>query len=142
MKRVIATGVFNILHPGHIAFLEAAREIAGDYGELIVIVTSDVMAKKQKGKHVLPAEQRRDVVGSLKIVSSALIGDPIDMMVPIKEVCPDVIILGFDQEISEKELEEKLEKAGINADIIRIKESKKGEYMSTSSIVEKIRNSK
>jgi len=137
MKVVVATGVFDIIHPGHVLYLEEARKL-GD--RLVVIVARDENVRKRKGRQPIPEEQRLLVVKSLKPVDDAVLGDTDDLMKPVVELKPDVIALGYDQEYSIEELEKKLAEAGVKADVIRIKSHWTGQLNSTRKILKKIRD--
>ncbi|MBN2518271.1 MAG: FAD synthase [Candidatus Altiarchaeota archaeon] len=139
MVRVLATGVFDIIHPGHIFFLAAAKAL-GD--ELIVIVSRDRIAQKIKKKPIIPEKQRVEVVRALKPVDNALLGDSEDIFKLIPLVNPDIIALGFDQDVDEAWLESELERLNILAKIVRIKRRLEGDFFSTSSIVCKIKDKK
>lgn len=99
MIRVVATGTFDILHPGHLYYLEESREL-GD--ELYVIVARDANVR-HKPRPILPEEQRLRMVRALKPVDHAILGDLHDMFKPIEEIRPDIITLGFNQHFDEKE---------------------------------------
>lgn len=134
MTRVLATGVFNILHPGHLLFLEEAKKL-GD--ELVVIVSSDKIAKKSKG-FVLPQEQRAKMVAALRPVDKVFVGDEKDTMKLLTSIRPDVIALGHDQEVDEKQLKCSLDRLGISARIVRVKAKMSGELYSSSSLLKKL----
>ena len=95
-RRVVFTnGVFDLLHPGHVRYLEAARR-EGDV--LIVAVNSDlsVRANKGPGRPVLPEHERVELVAALAVVDAALIfGDetPADI---VRRIQPDVLVKGAD----------------------------------------------
>lgn len=136
MKTVLATGVFDIIHPGHILFLEEAKKL-GD--RLIVIVARDINVEKRKNKPIIPERQRLTVVSSLKPVDEAILGDHEDFYKPVQEINPDIIALGPNQHINQKELEEELQKRGLKANVVRIDKLFEGELASTRKIIEKIR---
>ena len=71
MIRVVATGTFDILHPGHLWYLEESAKL-GD--ELFVIVARDANIR-HKPRPVIPEEQRRVMVQALKPVTRAVLGD-------------------------------------------------------------------
>ena len=104
MKRVVATGTFDILHPGHIYYMEKSRAL-GD--ELHVIVARDVNVR-HKPAPVVPEEQRLSMIQSLAVVDHARLGDSEDMFRPIEEINPDIITLGFNQHFSEESLRKAL----------------------------------
>ncbi len=134
MKKVVATGTFDIIHPGHIRFLEEAKKL-GDY--LIVIVAREKNVK-HKPKPVIPEEQRLLVVRALKPVDEAILGDEHDIFKPIEEIKPDVIALGHDQHFDEEWLKEELRKRGIDAKVVRIPVRENCELCSSGRIVERI----
>jgi FAD synthetase len=134
MKRVVATGTFDIIHPGHIRFLEEAKKL-GD--ELIVIVAREKNVR-HKPKPVIPEEQRRRVVEAIKFVDKAILGDENDIFKPIMELKPDVIVLGYDQHFSEDWLREELKKRNLNCEVVRIKVKEECELCSSHKIIEKI----
>jgi len=136
MKKVVATGTFDIIHPGHIKFLEEAKKL-GDY--LIVIVAREKNVK-HKPKPFIPETQRLRVVRALKPVDDAILGDEDDIFKPIEEIKPDVIALGYDQHFDEVWLKKELEKRGINAEVVRIKEIEDCSLCSSARIVERIIN--
>ena len=117
MTRVLATGTFDILHPGHIAYLEEAKTL-GD--ELFVIVARDVNVK-HKPKPVVPEDQRLRMVRALKIVDEAMLGSESDIFAPLFQIKPDIIALGYDQHFNEAWLVEELKKRGINPRVVRMK---------------------
>lgn len=135
MRTVVASGVFDIIHPGHILFLEAARAL-GD--RLVVIVASDESTEKRKGKPVLPAGQRLSVVSALKPVDEALVGDGTDRMKPIRDIRPDVIALGPNQDVDEKELEKSLKSVGLKTRLVRINQKWESPTNSSKKILKKI----
>lgn len=116
MKRVVATGTFDILHPGHIFYLEESRRL-GD--ELHVIIARDENVR-HKPKPVIPEEQRLTMVKSLKPVDFARLGSVDDIFEPIREIQPDIITLGFNQFFKEEKLKADLEENGISAEVVRI----------------------
>jgi FAD synthetase len=130
----VATGTFDIIHPGHITFLEEAKKL-GD--ELIVIVAREKNVK-HKPKPVIPEEQRRKVVEALKPVDKAILGDRDDIFKPIMELKPDVIVLGYDQHFNESWLENELMKRGLNCRVVRIEKRVECELCSSAKIIERI----
>ncbi|AEA46938.1 adenylyltransferase/cytidyltransferase family protein [Archaeoglobus veneficus] len=134
MVRVIATGTFDIIHPGHIRFLKEAKKL-GD--ELIVIVAREKNVR-HKPKPIIPEEQRRRVVEGIKYVDKAILGDEEDMFKPIMELKPDIIALGYDQHFNEKWLEEELRKRGLNTKVVRIAAKEECEFCSSTKIIKRV----
>ena len=137
MTRVVATGTFDILHPGHLYYLEESRNL-GD--ELVVIVARDTNVK-HKPRPILPEDQRLRVVRALRPVDHALLGDLYDMFRPIEELRPDIITLGFNQHFDEGHLRQKLQERGLDADVVRIP-GYPGSLASSSKIIERILNTR
>jgi FAD synthetase len=135
--RVVATGTFDILHPGHLYYLEESRKL-GD--ELFVIVARDANVK-HKPRPILPEDQRLRMVRALKPVDHALLGDLHDMFRPIAEIRPDIITLGFNQHFDEERLRQGLRDRGLDADVVRIP-GYPGSLASSSKIVERILNTR
>ena len=135
MTRVLATGTFDIIHPGHIYFLEQARAL-GD--ELWVIVARDSTVR-HKPTPVIPERQRLAMVSALRVVDHAVLGDEKDMLAPVERIRPDVIALGHDQYFDEDELRHQLAERGIRARVARIGGKLDGELFSGERIRRRIR---
>lgn len=134
MTRILATGTFDLLHPGHIYFLTQARAL-GD--ELFVIVARDSNVT-HKPKPIVPEEQRLEMVSALGIVDKALLGSEKDMFEPLKYIRPDIIALGYDQRFDAELLEEELAKRGLPANVVRIPLSKECPLCSTGAIIKEV----
>jgi FAD synthetase len=66
---VLASGAFDLVHYGHVHFLKEAKKVGGRNARLIVIIARDKTIEKRKGKSpVIPENQRRAVIESLKPV--------------------------------------------------------------------------
>ncbi len=134
MVRVLATGTFDLLHPGHLRYLSEAKAL-GD--ELYVIVARDSMIK-HKPKPIVPERQRLAMVQALRMVDKAMLGSETDMFEPLREISPDIIALGKNQFFNEKELEKQLKSHGINAKVVRIQSFEQCELCSSAAIIRKI----
>lgn len=137
-KRVLAAGKFDILHLGHVSYLEQAREIAGEDGELVVVIALDKTIVRERGAPpVFPAEQRRKIVESLKFVDRALIGlDTEDHTKIVSEIDPDIIALGYDQYTDTNAMEKFLESNGLKAKIVRL-EKRDADGLCSSTLIRK-----
>ncbi len=115
---VLAGGVFDIIHPGHIHTLNAAKEL-GDV--LVVVVATDNTAVKMKKRRPLHAqEQRQELVNSLSIVDLCLIGQEDDIFKTVNHVKPQIIALGYDQIHQEKFITEGCKKIELDAKVARL----------------------
>jgi FAD synthetase len=110
MTRVMASGVFDLIHLGHISYLEQARS-CGD--ELVVVIACDSTVRRKKHEPVNPDTVRARIVGCLKPVDSVVIGREGDIYDTVRELAPDVIVLGFDQKFREEDLERELSERGM-----------------------------
>jgi FAD synthetase len=136
MVRVMASGVFDLIHTGHISYLEQARSM-GD--ELVVVVACDSTVRERKHEPITPERMRVRIVGSLKPVDRAVIGGSGDMFDTVAEIAPDVIVLGFDQSFDPEELERRLEERGMpGIKVVRANECA-DDLNATRRIVRKIR---
>ena len=135
-KRVLAAGKFDILHLGHLAYLEQAKELAGEDGELVVVVALDKTIIRERGAPpVFPQEQRRKIVESLKFVDRAVIGlDTNDHTLIVSEIRPDIIALGYDQNTDISSLESYFAKKGLNTKIVRL-EKRTAEGLCSSTLI-------
>ena len=136
MTRVIAQGTFDVLHPGHVHYLEEAAAM-GDELHVIIARRENVT---HKAKPVLADRQRRDVVAALEVVDEAHVGHPDDIFVPIEEIAPDVIVLGHDQHHDEAGIADSLASRGIDCEVRRASERAAGgdEILSTHRIIDRI----
>ena len=134
MVRVMATGVFDLLHPGHLYFLTEARKL-GD--ELVVVVARDQTARRLKGEPYVPEHLRRQMVEGLKPVDKAVLGSTTDIYQTVVEQKPDIIALGYNQHWNEKEVAAECARRGVPAKIVRLPKLPYDE-LATRKIVEKI----
>ena len=115
---VLAGGVFDIIHPGHISTLNAAKAL-GDV--LVVVVATDNTAIKMKKRNPLHSqEQRQELVKSLKVVDLCLIGQENDIFKTVNLVKPQIIALGYDQVHQEKFITEGCKKIKLDARVARL----------------------
>ncbi|UCH90055.1 MAG: FAD synthase [Thermoplasmata archaeon] len=117
MVRVMATGVFDIIHLGHLHYLEEARKL-GD--ELYVVVATDSTVRKIKHEPITNESVRLKLIEALKPVDSALLGYEDDRYKIVEEIKPDIIALGYDQIHDEAEIKEELSKRGMNVEVVRL----------------------
>ena len=137
MTRVIAQGTFDLLHPGHVHYLEEAATM-GDELHVIVARRENVTHKEPP---ILSNRQRRDMVAALDAVDHARIGHDEDIFVPVADIDPDVIVLGHDQHHDEAGIERELASRGIDCEVRRAgprEPRHDDELLSTGRIVDRI----
>ena len=137
-KRILAAGKFDILHLGHIAYLEQAKELAGNDGELVVVLALDKTIERERGAPpVFPQEQRRKLVESLVFVDRAIIGlDTDDHTIIVEKIRPDIIALGYDQYTDVSALEKHFVEKGLDTKIVRL-EKRDAEGLCSSTLIRK-----
>lgn len=94
--RVLLFGTFDHLHPGHQFVLDEAAK----RGEVFVVIARDTNVERIKGRAPDQSEEERKA-GVMRELPKAvvLLGDPENFLVPVREVRPDLIILGYDQRL-------------------------------------------
>ena len=137
MKKIATFGVFDLIHTGHVKFLEECKKIAKD-SKLTVVIARDSTVIKEKGKKpVMSEEQRKHIVQSLKLVDLAILGNEgFDKLKIVEKIKPDIIVLGYDQPWEEKKIKKELEKRGLKIQVLRLK---KYDDVSSTSIKNKIK---
>ncbi len=142
-KIVLASGVFDLLHLGHVRFLEDAKKAGGPSAKLVVIVARDSTAEKTKGKKpIMSEEQRRSLVESLKVVDEAELGlEGLDIGEVIAKIKPDVIALGYDQTEMANEVKNYLASHRAPIRVVRIGKYGENTLDSSSKIKQKIKQS-
>ena len=117
-KIVLAGGVFDIIHPGHIHTLNAAKALAD---VLVVAIATDKTAQKMKKRPPLHNQELRcELVSSLSMVDEAIIGHEEDIFETVKEVKPDIIALGYDQIHQEKFISDGCKRISLDVEIVRL----------------------
>ncbi len=111
MTRVMAVGIFDLLHAGHLHYVEQAKSLGE---ELVVVIAHDETVRKQKHEPVTGQDLRRRMVEGLKPVDRAIIGNPpgVPIFEILKQINPDLIALGYDQKHSIDAIRKGLDKHG------------------------------
>ena len=132
-KIVLAGGVFDIIHPGHIHTLNAAKALGG---VLVVAIATDKTAEKMKKRSPLHNQElRRELVSYLSMVDEAIVGHEDDIFQTVKEVKPNIIVLGYDQVHQEKFISDGCKRINLNVEIVRLESPVP--HLSSSEIEEK-----
>ena len=117
-KIVLAGGVFDIIHPGHIHTLNAAKALGGI---LVVAIATDKTAEKMKKRSPLHNQElRRELVSCLSMVDKAIVGHEDDIFQTVKEVKPDIIVLGYDQVHQEQFIADGCKRINLDVEIVRL----------------------
>ncbi len=132
-KKVVTTnGCFDILHVGHIRYLEKAKSL-GDI--LIVGVNSDrsVRRNKGKGRPIVPSRERAEVIASLKPVDAVFIFNDTIPNSWLAKLKPHIHVKGIDRKMSEIVEKNVVEKHGGRIVLTPLAKGK-----STTNVIEKI----
>lgn len=119
---MLASGVFDLLHYGHVKYLEEAKKLGGEDSELVVVVARDATVRKRKGRDpILPEEERRALVEALKPVNKAILGEEdFSLEKVLSKVKPDIVAVGYDQENLEAELKKVISRKGLDIKVVRL----------------------
>ena len=118
LRVVLAGGVFDIIHPGHIHTLKAAKAL-GDV--LVVAIATDKTAQKMKKRLPLHNQELRcELVDCLSMVDIAIVGHEKDIFETVKIVKPTIIALGYDQIHQEKFISDGCKQINLDIEIVRL----------------------
>jgi FAD synthetase len=119
LRVVLVGGVFDLIHPGHIHTLKAAKS----HGDVLVVVvarTSTAMTINKERKIYHDENMRRELVSSLSFVDLAIIGKEGTLYDTVEYIRPDIIALGYDQAHSEKDVAYNCQTRKLNVRVIRL----------------------
>jgi cytidyltransferase-like protein len=139
IKVVLAGGVYDVLHVGHLAALSEAKSL-GD--ALVVVVATDITVETLKGrKPVVPEEDRRALVEGLKPVDIAILGYEdvgFGFEQVLAEVKPDIVAFGYDQENLEKAVAEIIQRHRLGIKVVRLSKFDHEKYASSTLLKQKL----
>ncbi len=114
---VMATGVFDILHLGHVHYLQEARKL-GD--RLVVVVANDNTVRQFKHEPITCQEMRLDLIKALRVVDEAYLGHEGDPYRIVRELHPEIIALGYDQHHDAEKIRQKTGAMGLRTKVVRL----------------------
>ena len=115
----MAFGTFDVFHKGHESYLKQAKEL-GDY--LIVVVARDEIVLAVKKQDTRNKEQtRKQILKNSQIANEVVLGDLKDRYKVLEKYRPEIIALGYDQQVDLEELKTKLKEFKIRCKIVRLK---------------------
>ena len=139
IKVILADGVYDVLHLGHLAALAEAKKL-GDV--LVVVVATDATVENLKGrKPLFPEEDRRALVEGLKPVDIAILGYEdvgFGFEQVLAEVKPDVVAFGYDQEKLENTVAEIIRRRKMKIDIAKLPRYESERYVSSSLLRQRL----
>ena len=104
---VFAAGCFNRVHEAHLRLLREARAL-GD--ELVVILSNDAHNKKPTA---VPAALRRKRLEGLGVADRVMVGRANSFAASLREIKPDILVLGYDQRLPDAETERAVRELGV-----------------------------
>jgi D-beta-D-heptose 7-phosphate kinase/D-beta-D-heptose 1-phosphate adenosyltransferase len=133
LKLVLTNGCFDILHVGHVRYLQRAREL-GD--ALLVAINSDRSVRELKGplRPIMNEAERAEMLAALSAVDYVTVFDDASPRALISKLLPDILVKGGDYQLNEIHGREEVEAAGG-----RVLSLPFIEGASTSSVIERIR---
>lgn len=139
IRVVLAGGVYDVLHLGHLSGLTEARSL-GDV--LIAVVATDITVEMLKGRRpIFPQEDRRKLVEGLKPVDRAILGyEDVGMGYEevLMEVMPDVVAFGYDQENLERSVREIIMRRKLRIKMIKLSKYENEMHPSSTSVRQKL----
>lgn len=139
IKVVLAGGVYDVLHVGHLAALTEAKTL-GDV--LVAVVATDITVEMLKGrKPIFPEQDRRALVEGIKPVDKAILGyEDVGMGYEqvLIDVVPDIVAFGYDQENLEKSVREIIQKQKLKIQTVRLSKFDHEKYLSSTSVRQKL----
>jgi len=119
LKVVLVGGVFDLIHPGHIHTLKAAKA----QGDVLIVVIARIStaAMIKKDRRIYHDEKlRAELVSSLRLVDLAILGREGTLYETVEHIKPDVIALGYDQAHSEKDIADNCQKRNLTVRVVRL----------------------
>jgi D-beta-D-heptose 7-phosphate kinase/D-beta-D-heptose 1-phosphate adenosyltransferase len=132
-KLVFTNGVFDLLHVGHVRYLEQARAL-GD--ALVVAINTDRAVRELKGdgRPLFNEDERAEILSALRVVDYVTIFDDVSPRSLIAELLPDILVKGGDYALDEIHGREEVEAAGGRVVSLPFVEG-----VSTSGIIERMK---
>lgn len=138
MGTVLVFGTFDLLHPGHLHYLQQAKKFGGRNSKLVAIIARDENVKKLKGFYPVNDEKHRlELVQSLRIVDKAVLGRKTEIFRTVLDFQPKVIVLGYDQRVNVRKLKKFLKENNFSCEICRAT-ALNSEIYKSSKIKEKL----
>lgn len=136
----MATGTFDLIHPGHGLFLEEARKLGGEDAKLVVVLARDSTVRARKRIPIINEDQRLEMVKFLKPVDEAVLGSETDMFEVVGKIKPDIIVIGPDQKFDLDDLSRDLKNRGFDCEVKRVTKYHESQLDSSCKIIKRIKN--
>jgi FAD synthetase len=135
IRVVLAGGVYDVLHVGHLAALTEAKTL-GD--ALVAVVATDITVEMLKSrKPIFPEKDRRTLVEGMKPVDKAILGyEDVGMGYEqvLTDVMPDIVAFGYDQANLERSVREIIERHKLKIQMAKLSQFDREKYLSSTSV--------
>ena len=139
IKVVLAGGVYDVLHLGHLAALTEAKTL-GDV--LVAVVATDITVEMLKSrKPIFPEQDRRALVEGIKPVDKAILGyEDVGMGYEqvLLDVMPDIVAFGYDQTHLEKSVREIIQQHKLRIQMVKLSQFDHEKYLNSTSVRQKL----
>ncbi len=136
----MATGTFDIVHPGHGYYLEESKKLGGKDANLVVVVARDKTVRSRKRVPIVDEKQRLEVVKMIKPVDEAYLGSTTDMFKIVEKIRPDIISMGPDKSFDLEKLRKELKERNLTSKVMKIEGYKRSTLDSSCKIIKKIKD--
>jgi FAD synthetase len=136
----MATGTFDIIHPGHGYYLEESKKLGGKDAKLVVVVARDKTVRSRKRVPIVDEKQRLEVVKMIKPVDEAYLGSTTDMFKIVEKIMPDIISIGPDQSFNLEKLRKELKERNLTSKVMKVEGYKRSTLDSSCKIIKKIKD--
>lgn len=139
-KVVLTAGAFDLLHPGHIRLLEAAKRLGGSGSKLVVVLARDETIRERKGREpIFDERSRKYMVSMLKPVDEVILGSrPFSFEKIVKRVKPDIVVFGYDQSDLMEGFKRFCEERGLRIKIVKAKRYEVKGLDSSSNVIKRV----
>ncbi len=138
-RTILTSGVFDIIHPGHIYLLRYASRLKGRRGRLVVIIARDETVRRRKRPPIFSEYERLMIVRSLKFVDEAYLGyRPFSFKKVIERFNPDIVVFGYDQDKIRREFLKEVEREGWRVKVVKAPKMSSARLNSSSKVLERI----
>lgn len=136
----MATGTFDIVHPGHGYYLEESKKLGGKDAKLVVVVARDKTVRSRKRVPIVDEKQRLEVVKMIKPVDEAYLGSTTDMFKIVEKIKPDIISIGPDQNFDLEKLRKELKERNLTSKVMKVEGYRRSTLDSSCKIIKKIKD--
>ena len=142
-RTVLATGVFDIMHPAHLRFLKESKRKGGPGARLVVVVARDETVLRRKGrKPILSEKERLEMVSALRVVDRAVLGHKhLDLIGVLREIRPSIVSVGYDQNDIKSSVKKLIQQEKLGIRVVQIGKFTPGVLNSSTKLKNRIARS-